>query len=96
MEGDWATDFQALLFSISIHSLRVEGDGNHSHCAVRIDRISIHSLRVEGDVDGVRDGKRQAISIHSLRVEGDSFHFVVFLEIGDFNPLPPCGGRLDN
>ena len=85
-----------LIRSISIHSLRVEGD-TRAHwtrsqmsfdfnplppCGGRLCRcersndlfchISIHSLRVEGDVDGVRDGKRQAISIHSLRVEGDS------------------------
>ena len=34
--------------SISIHSLRVEGDGRELHDALGV-KISIHSLRVEGD-----------------------------------------------
>ena len=34
--------------SISIHSLRVEGDAGLTHCVVN-NVISIHSLRVEGD-----------------------------------------------
>ena len=34
------------------------------------------------------------ISIHSLRVEGDDFGAKKILDAYDFNPLPPCGGRL--
>ena len=56
--------------------------------------ISIHSLRVEGDqviLDAVID---IGISIHSLRVEGDSNPSGSGIDLPDFNPLPPCGGRL--
>ena len=34
------------------------------------------------------------ISIHSLRVEGDQKHLLDNTLVHDFNPLPPCGGRL--
>ena len=34
-----------------------------------------------------------AISIHSLRVEGDMVPVILPPERGNFNPLPPCGGR---
>ena len=34
------------------------------------------------------------ISIHSLRVEGDTTAHHGGRRGGDFNPLPPCGGRL--
>ena len=56
---------------ISIHSLRMEGDGNCCDCAVRINSISIHSLRMEGD---------DLCGFSSV-------------QIGNFNPLPPHGGR---
>ena len=36
-----------------------------------------------------------AISIHSLRVEGDQIPPARFGRRQKFNPLPPCGGRLD-
>ena len=35
------------------------------------------------------------ISIHSLRVEGDRYVAFYTTWIIYFNPLPPCGGRLD-
>ena len=58
--------------------------------------ISIHSLRVEGDCsDDLSVHFRQNISIHSLRVEGDSERDFYYIPEGDFNPLPPCGGRLN-
>ena len=38
----------------------------------------------------------QLISIHSLRVEGDTPSMSVRASASDFNPLPPCGGRLDD
>ena len=57
--------------SISIHSLRVEGDSaNFTDWAYF--GISIHSLRVEGDKAKIADTQKNIISIHSLRVEGDS------------------------
>ena len=34
------------------------------------------------------------ISIHSLRVEGDFPPCMTISVVTDFNPLPPCGGRL--
>ena len=56
--------------------------------------ISIHSLRVEGDVNVNWLYARILISIHSLRVEGDINIICVRHAEHDFNPLPPCGGRL--
>ena len=77
--GD-AARHQRLHF-ISIHSLRMEGDGfckhNRRQCV-----ISIHSLRMEGDYRSSHHRVDRCISIHSLRMEGDSktaqesvFHF---------------------
>ena len=34
------------------------------------------------------------ISIHAPRVGGDLYSFFISLCIADFNPRPPCGGRL--
>ena len=56
---------------ISIHSLRVEGDGHYFWIYIRNNYISIHSLRVEGDDCLPRCQSGGNISIHSLRVEGD-------------------------
>ena len=56
--------------------------------------ISIHSLRVEGDDPPRRGANREPISIHSLRVEGDGGVNGTHHLATDFNPLPPCGGRL--
>ena len=57
--------------------------------------ISIHSLRVEGDHGAaMRAVILHAISIHSLRVEGDTDLLAMLKVDLDFNPLPPCGGRL--
>ena len=63
--------------TISIHSLRMEGDTvrkirNRNPC------ISIHSLRMEGDVFRLADLNMEIISIHSLRMEGD-----VLAQLGD-------------
>ena len=59
---------------ISIHTLRVEGDGT-SIIPLRQVRISIHTLRVEGDLVKVKGlTVKVGISIHTLRVEGDSIH----------------------
>ena len=56
---------------ISIHSLRMEGDGRGIEFDV-IQCISIHSLRMEGDLGHAAvGGDHVHISIHSLRMEGD-------------------------
>ena len=80
--------------SISIHSLRVEGDSERSATANEV-IISIHSLRVEGDVMyGYDTLLLLLISIHSLRVEGDHGSASGIPHTARyFNPLPPCGGR---
>ena len=60
------------IYQISIHALRVEGDGIGLHCHNRRGVISIHALRVEGDIQLKKNlHYRQNISIHALRVEGD-------------------------
>ena len=56
--------------TISIHSLRVEGDCDLQAC-LACPLISIHSLRVEGDFLSADNKRIEKISIHSLRVEGD-------------------------
>ena len=58
--------------------------------------ISIHSLRVEGDHRAQRAASGESISIHSLRVEGDASDPRYMSMPWNFNPLPPCGGRLCN
>ena len=78
--------------------------------------ISIHSLRVEGDMSAGRRSRSGRnfnplppcggrlnvldaivfailISIHSLRVEGDRDCPPWRDDFTNFNPLPPCGGR---
>ena len=55
--------------------------------------ISIHSLRMEGDEALSPLGEKFGISIHSLRMEGDAFILTGEKQNGNFNPLPPHGGR---
>ena len=56
--------------------------------------ISIHSLRMEGDQPLVSVGLDcNGISIHSLRMEGDILAISEIMASGNFNPLPPHGGR---
>ena len=66
------TDFRTgILFEISIHALRVEGDMSWGNM-ILVEFISIHALRVEGDRgDGFVLEQGYNISIHALRVEGD-------------------------
>ena len=56
--------------AISIHTLRVEGDGALPPGNLPSD-ISIHTLRVEGDTYKRSSLTSWNISIHTLRVEGD-------------------------
>ena len=60
--------------AISIHALRVEGDGYRPLPDTGYS-ISIHALRVEGDCEDYAGNFGQAmISIHALRVEGDLYY----------------------
>ena len=56
---------------ISIHALRMEGDGCTINANCPGDDISIHALRVEGDLFQNFFKNLDLISIHALRVEGD-------------------------
>ena len=54
MEGDIACIIKdELATAISIHALRVEGDGRVADTCAGRRKISIHALRVEGDWDRV-------------------------------------------
>ena len=62
----------SLVRVISIHALRVEGDGETFGVMLKDNTISIHALRVEGDGGILSQGSAiVGISIHALRVEGD-------------------------
>ena len=64
--------YNLLYAQISIHALRVEGDGTFKSYLLWLS-ISIHALRVEGDPALlVASAGTETISIHALRVEGDS------------------------
>ena len=62
-------------------------------CAVVAGDISIHSLRMEGDFTICTMLPPGHISIHSLRMEGDPQLVLPCDPVGNFNPLPPHGGR---
>ena len=80
--------------SISIHSLHTEGDCTSCPDNRSISIISIHSLHTEGDRSLFRRTVGKAvISIHSLHTEGDERLESIFPSLGNFNPLPPHGGR---
>ena len=60
-----------IVFRISIHSLRMEGDIFQQRPMCAAPSISIHSLRMEGERNIKKCLRRHIISIHSLRMEGD-------------------------
>ena len=79
---------------ISIHSLRMEGDRQINSAITTRRNISIHSLRMEGDEMWRQNIiSTTPISIHSLRMEGDCILRRPSSNRGNFNPLPPHGGR---
>ena len=88
-------DFYNLFFNttISIHSLRVEGDAVIAFQSVH-GTISIHSLRVEGDRAGVH-GRASPPNFNPLPPGGGRLPIQhhVFSVRRNFNPLPPGGGR---
>ena len=88
-------DLPKLLFSrvISIHSLRMEGDGCTNPESIRENYFN--PLPPYGGRPYIGTHRRQhsSISIHSLRMEGDHYSILLHFLQGDFNPLPPYGGR---
>ena len=59
------------------------------------ENISIHVPRVEDDSRGRPPRRRPHISIHVPRVEDDLLFSEESINYDNFNPRPPCGGRLD-
>ena len=80
---------------ISIHSARVGGDPLVA-AGLAIRGISIHSARVGGDDNGPVFSPGSKISIHSARVGGDARDWWDKSHRFYFNPLRPCGRRLDD
>ena len=79
-------------YRISIHTLRVEGDGVTDDERKQLLKFqSTPSVwRVTTNWGGMQ-GNAQ-ISIHTLRVEGDRIFIALTDNSADFNPHPPCGG----
>ena len=74
MEGDHRLAIHVRCPVISIHTLRMEGDGYTVEDFVAVIDISIHTLRMEGDLGRVCSlGHVLGISIHTLRMEGDKY-----------------------
>ena len=72
MEGDSGIDCIVNMLSISIHTLRMEGDIIEGYLDALVEDISIHTLRMEGDSNvGLYSEPILQISIHTLRMEGD-------------------------
>ena len=83
------------LFTISIHAPRVGGDLLLATRARRRLREFQSTPPVWGaTVCGDCQLPNDYISIHAPRVGGDIRHRVAILRRDDFNPRPPCGGRL--
>ena len=81
--------------NISIHALHAEGDQHGSRCGCLHQNISIHALHAEGDC-GIT--KRMVISDRfqstpSMRRATIDDNLEKLLT-ANFNPRPPCGGRL--
>ena len=80
------------LESISIHSLRGEGDEFNDDGLFSNSKISIHSLRGEGDLATVNEQVYGAkISIHSLRGEGDKSAAHINTTTAQFQSTPSVG-----
>ena len=82
---------------ISIHSLRMEGDG--IRCLLILLGKYFNPLPPHGGrlILRVLTRTRNRISIHSLRMEGDRWHGTnTHCWSLHFNPLPPHGGRHGN
>ena len=78
--------------SISIHSLRVEGDAKRTW-RLKASSISIHSLRVEGDQIWHGNIFRYVYFNPLPPCGGRPVSLTPYRRTAYFNPLPPCGGR---
>ena len=84
-------------FEISIHSLRMEGDGVGVNATIYGNVFqSTPSAWRETDCQIFGTFFHNSISIHSLRMEGDSILPGDWIARNHFNPLPPHGGRLES
>ena len=80
---------------ISIHVLRVEDDRTAHGGSAAAAGISIHVLRVEDDPGFVEHHEMWHIFQSTSSVWRTTCHRDQRLQAGsDFNPRPPCGGRL--
>ena len=85
---------KVIVYQISIHALRVEGDGNAEDKRVAQLLISIHALRVEGDCTHLRWMPRNARFLSTP--SGWRATLVPRADRrrrGHFYPRPPGGGR---
>ena len=81
-----------LMWGISIHSLRMEGDGAITTPGY-VGDISIHSLRMEGDCRSPIAALR-ILHFNPLPPHGGRRHtYQRRTRRNHFNPLPPHGGR---
>ena len=80
---------------ISIHAPRAGGDPALRRGVCQPNRISIHAPRAGGDFGYLPTVNRVHISIHAPRAGGDDVPCVARGALRDFNPRPPCGGRLN-
>ena len=85
---------QFMTLTISIHSLRMEGD-------IIITVAYLQEIIFQSTPSAWRETRLcclktgySYISIHSLRMEGDSIGSILIESFFHFNPLPPHGGRL--
>ena len=88
--------FIELKKSISIHSLRVEGDRSFHNFGFRSKKFQSTPSVWRETVPLPPPFATKCISIHSLRVEGDLQTWDYLGNEVNFNPLPPCGGRLQH
>ena len=72
----------------------MEDDLDEATAEDEAEAISIHVPRVEDDFCCVACAYPFFISIHVPRVEDDVGQKVKAGDVVDFNPRPPCGGRL--
>ena len=81
---------------ISIHALRVEGDGQWDANVEQLQRISIHALRVEGDIHTGRAKAPGHINFYPRPPGGgrQAPQQTSDQALQDFYPRPPGGGRL--
>jgi len=85
----------SMLDTISIHSLRVEGDASYLLGSIAGGLISIHSLRVEGDDFWIQiDGSAKRFQSTPSVWRETQMALSPLTVLIHFNPLPPCGGRL--